>query len=103
MAWLPVAGANQVAAGDFIQIDTGTIFVLICNVDGELFAIEDQCTHDGSSMVGGCIEGDEIICPWHGARFCLRDGAAKAPPAYEAVKTFPVRINDNNIEIDVPT
>lgn len=103
MTWLPVAGATQVAPGDFIQVDTGTFYILVCNIDGELLAIEDQCTHDGSSMAGGCLEGDQIICPRHGARFCLRSGAAMSPPAYDAVQTFPVRINGNNIEVDLPT
>lgn len=101
MAWIPVTGADQVPPGEFVQADTGTEFVLICNVAGELFAIEDQCTHDGSSMAGGCLEGDQIICPRHGARFCLRNGEALSPPAYEAVKTFPVRIHNNNIEVEV--
>ena len=102
MTWLPVAGANQIAPGDFIQVDTGNAFILVCNVNGELLAIEDQCTHDGSSMAGGCMEGDQIICPRHGARFCLRSGAALTPPAYDAVQTFPVRIHDGNIEVEVP-
>lgn len=102
MAWLPVAGASQVAPGDFIQVDTGTFYVLVCNIAGELLAIEDQCTHDGSTLAGGCLDGEQIICPRHGARFCLRSGAALTPPAYEAVQTFPARINGHNIEIDVP-
>ncbi len=102
MAWLTVAGANEIQPGDFIQVDTGTLYILICNVNGQLYAIEDQCTHDGSSMATGCLEGDQIICPRHGARFCLRSGAALTPPAYDAVQTFPVRINANQIEVDVP-
>lgn len=102
MTWLPVAGTAQLTPGDFIQVDTGTFFVLVCNVKGELFAIEDQCTHDGSSMAGGCMEGEQMVCPRHGARFSLRTGEALTPPAYEAVQTFPVRINGLNIEIDVP-
>jgi 3-phenylpropionate/trans-cinnamate dioxygenase ferredoxin component len=102
MAWLPVAGAAQLTPGDFIQVDTGNAFVLVCNVNGELLAIEDQCTHDGSSMADGLIDGDQMICPRHGARFCLRTGEAMSPPAYEAVRTFPARINGLNIEVDVP-
>lgn len=102
MAWLTVAGTNEIQAGDFIQVDTGTLYILICNVNGQLYAIEDQCTHDGSSMATGCLEGDQIICPRHGARFCLRSGAALTPPAYDAVQTFPVRINANQIEVDLP-
>jgi 3-phenylpropionate/trans-cinnamate dioxygenase ferredoxin subunit len=103
MTWLSVAAVNQIQPGSFLQVDTGTLFILVCNVNGELFAIEDQCTHDGSSMATGCLEGDQIICPRHGARFCLRNGAALTPPAYDAVQTFPVRINANQIEVDVPT
>ncbi len=102
MAWLSVAVADQIQPGDFIQVDTGNLYLLVCNVKGELFAIEDQCTHDGSSMVTGCIEGDQIICPRHGARFCLRSGAALTPPAYDAVQTFPVRLYDNQIQVDIP-
>lgn len=102
MAWLTVAGANEIQPGDFIQVDTGTLYILVCNVKGQLYAIEDQCTHDGSSMATGCLEGDQIICPRHGARFCLRSGAALTPPAYDAVQTFPVRINANQIEVDLP-
>lgn len=102
MAWLPVANAEQIKPGDFIQVDTGTLFLLVCNVNGELLAIEDQCTHDGSSMATGCLEGDQIVCPRHGARFCLRSGEALTPPAYDAVQTFPVRINNKQVEVDIP-
>ena len=102
MAWLPVANADQIKPGDFIQVDTGTLFLLVCNVNGELLAIEDQCTHDGSSMATGCLEGDQIVCPRHGARFCLRSGEALTPPAYDAVQTFPVRINNKQVEVDIP-
>ena len=102
MTWLAVADAHAVQPGNFIQVDTGTLFLLICNVNGELYAIEDQCTHDGSSMAAGCLEGDQIVCPRHGARFCLRSGAALTPPAYDPVQTFPVRIHANNIEVDIP-
>lgn len=102
MAWLPVAGAAQLTPGDFIQVDTGDLFLLICNVNGELFAIEDRCSHDDSSMAAGGMDGDQLICPRHGARFCVRTGAALTPPAYESVQTFPVRIHGPNIEVDVP-
>lgn len=102
MAWLPVAGATQVAPGDYIQVDAGAQFVLVCNVNGELFAVEDRCTHDDSSLAGGYLAGDNIVCPRHGATFCVRSGAVTAPPAYEPIQTFPVRINGLNIEVDIP-
>ncbi len=65
---------------------------------GERFyAIEDVCTHDGAELLGGEVEGTEIICPRHGARFCLRTGQALTPPAYEAVQVFETRIDAEHL------
>ena len=63
-------------------------FVAVFNIDGEFFAIDDLCTHDGGGLAGGEVEGDVVICPRHGARFCLRTGEALTPPAYEPVRTY---------------
>ncbi len=56
------------------------------------YAIENICPHDGGILTGGTVEGDVVICPRHGARFCIRTGKVLAPPAYEDVVVFPVRI-----------
>jgi 3-phenylpropionate/trans-cinnamate dioxygenase ferredoxin component len=101
MSWLPVAGVNDIKPGDYQQVDAGFMYVLICNVNGEYFAVEDRCTHDDASLAGGCLAGDNIVCPRHGATFCVRDGAVTAPPAYEPLQTFPVRVNGNNIEVEI--
>ena len=63
----------------------------------EYFAIEDVCTHDGAELTGGSVEGTEIICPRHGARFCLRTGQALSPPAYEPVRVFETKISDGRL------
>ena len=62
-----------------------------------IFAIEDVCTHDGAELTGGTIEGAEIICPRHGARFCLRTGEALTPPAYEPVRVFETKIEGGRL------
>ena len=64
------------------------------NLDGDFYAIEDICTHDGGELTGGIIEGHEIECPRHGARFDIRTGAVLCPPAYEPTAKFPVRVED---------
>jgi 3-phenylpropionate/trans-cinnamate dioxygenase ferredoxin subunit len=66
--------------------------VAIARSGGRYFAVEDVCTHDGAELVGGAIEGTEIMCPRHGARFCLLTGAALSPPAYEPVRVFATKI-----------
>ena len=57
----------------------------------QYYAIADVCTHDAGQLTGGTVEGDMIVCPRHGARFCIRTGAALSAPAYEPTDTFPVR------------
>jgi len=101
MSWQFVANTQEIPKGSFIQVDTGALYLLICNVDNEFFAIEDRCTHDNISMVGGCLQGDQIECPHHGATFCVKNGAVMSPPAYSSVETFPVRVIGDRIEVEI--
>lgn len=71
--------------------------IAIARTEGQFFAIEDICTHDGAELAGGEIEGTEIICPRHGARFCLRTGQALTPPAYEPVQVFETKIEADRL------
>ena len=98
-SWIDVALASAVAPGGYEVVDTkeGTRLKKI----GKFFAIEDVCTHDGEELTGGPIEDAEIVCPRHGARFCLRTGAALTAPAYEPVRTFPVRVQNGMIQVSV--
>jgi 3-phenylpropionate/trans-cinnamate dioxygenase ferredoxin subunit len=88
-----------IAAGDYASVEVDGRFVAVFNVDGEFLAIEDVCTHDGGGLSGGAVEGDQVICPRHGARFCLRDGRALTPPAYEPVRTYPTRVREGRVEV----
>ena len=99
--WIDVAAAGDIAPGDYEIAETDEHVVAVFNVDGELYAIEDVCTHDGEELTGGPVEGDQIICHRHGARFCLRSGKALTAPAYEDLPTYPVRIRDGRIQVAV--
>jgi 3-phenylpropionate/trans-cinnamate dioxygenase ferredoxin subunit len=99
MAWHKVAPAASIPPGDYAQIEIDTVLVAVFNVDGTFYAIDDICTHDGGELAGGAVEGDQVICPRHGARFCLRTGAALTPPAYEPVRTYETRIVDGIVEV----
>ncbi|MDE0713704.1 MAG: non-heme iron oxygenase ferredoxin subunit, partial [Gammaproteobacteria bacterium] len=76
----------------------GAVMVLV-NLDGEFYAIEDICTHDGSDISSGCVVDGSIECPRHGARFDIRTGEVTAPPAYEPVDVFPVRVQDGVVQV----
>lgn len=97
--WQDVAPADEFESGDFRVTDFDDIEVAIIRVDDSFFAIEDVCTHDGGELTGGTIEGDQIECPRHGARFCIRTGAVLAPPAYEDIDTFPCRVEDGMVQV----
>jgi 3-phenylpropionate/trans-cinnamate dioxygenase ferredoxin subunit len=97
--WLDVAAVEDLPPGAYEIVETDDLILAVFNLDGEFFAIEDICTHDGEELTGGPVDGDQIICPRHGARFCLRTGKALTPPAYEDLPTFPVRVRDGRVEV----
>jgi 3-phenylpropionate/trans-cinnamate dioxygenase ferredoxin subunit len=98
MSWIDAGPAN-LGDGETRSLALGRRMVAIARSGEEYFAIEDVCTHDGAELTGGEIEGAEIICPRHGARFCLRTGEALTPPAYEPVRVFATRIDDGRLWI----
>jgi 3-phenylpropionate/trans-cinnamate dioxygenase ferredoxin subunit len=97
--WVKVAGDGELAPGEWRVVDVDGTQIVVFNLDGEYYAIEDVCTHDGGQLTGGRILGDEIECPRHGARFCIRNGEALSAPAYEPTSTFPVRVEGGEIQV----
>ena len=97
--WIDVCAASTLADNENIVVEVDGTDVAIFKIDGQFFAIEDVCTHDGAEIASGELEGDEIICPRHGARFCVKTGAVKSAPAYEDVDTFPVRVEEGQLQI----
>jgi nitrite reductase/ring-hydroxylating ferredoxin subunit len=71
--------------------------VALYNVDGEIFATEDTCTHGQSSLCDGYLDGDVIECAWHMAKFSVRTGKALSLPAVKALRSYPVRIVDGKV------
>lgn len=100
--WIDIAPEGSLVPGEPLQIDQNGQTIVIYLVADEIFAIEDMCSHDRSPISDGCIEGTEIICPRHGARFCLRTGQALTAPAYEDIESFPVRIEAGRLWLGLP-
>ena len=97
--WVTVAKVGELAPGSHRVVDVDGASVAVFNVGGEYYAIEDVCTHDGGQLTGGVVEGDQVVCPRHGARFCIRTGEVMAPPAYEPVAKFPVRVENGEVQV----
>lgn len=97
--WIDAGAAADLADGQSKTIVTDDRMIAVVHSAGRFFAIEDVCTHDGAELAGGPIEGTEIVCPRHGARFCLLTGAALTPPAYEPVRVFETRLESGRLWI----
>jgi len=97
--WVDVASAAELTPGTHRVVDVEGSQVAVFNLEGTYYAIEDVCTHDGGQLTGGTVEGDVIVCPRHGARFCIRTGDVLAPPAYENIHTFPVRVHAGRVQV----
>lgn len=99
--YYPVCSLEELPSGERLFITFGDFPIVIFNIDGDFFAIEDICTHDDGPLGEGEIDNHEIICPRHGARFDLRTGEVLALPAVKGVHTFPIRVNQGVVEIGV--
>lgn len=97
--WVTVCAANALADKEHIVADIDGTDVAVFHINGEYYAIEDACTHDGTEIASGQLDGSDIVCPRHGARFCVKTGAVKSAPAYEDIACFPVRIEDGKIQV----
>jgi len=101
-SWLDVANMDELPPGSHRVVDMDGVAVAVFNLGGEYFAIKDECTHDGGVLSNGELEGEVIVCPRHGARFSVKTGAVLGPPAYEDLRTFPVRISDGKVQVMSP-
>jgi 3-phenylpropionate/trans-cinnamate dioxygenase ferredoxin subunit len=103
LEYIPVGSVEELKAGGrlFIEIDEKSIVIL--NVAGQYYAIADVCSHDDGPVGEGDLEGYEIICPRHGARFDIRTGNVLALPAFVDIPAYPVRLAGDQIEIGIPS
>jgi 3-phenylpropionate/trans-cinnamate dioxygenase ferredoxin subunit len=84
-------------------VHAGQVTVGVFNIDGELYALEDRCSHDDGPLVEGDWEPEEYvaICPRHGSRFDIRSGRPLTLPATQPVATYEVRVVDGVVTVNV--
>ena len=102
MAFVKVGTKSDVTPGEVRQFEVNGTRIVVANIDGErICALADLCTHDNGPLGEGTLADGLIECPRHGARFDACSGAVKALPAVRPVKTYPVRVEENDILVDV--
>jgi len=102
LEFIPVGSVDELPEGGrlFVEIDQQPIVIL--RINNQYYAIADVCSQDDGPVGEGAIEGFEIICPRHGARFDMRTGKVLALPAFVDIPAYPVRVVDDQIEIGLP-
>lgn len=102
MALTTLASLDELPEGGQLRVELDDLTLLLCHLDGTVYAIDYFCTHDELGLEGGDLNEGCITCPYHGAEFRLSDGAVLAPPAFEPIATYPVTITDRLIQVDLP-
>ena len=96
--WIRVGRLDDLSPGQVRTLDAEDQPVAVCRAtDGQVYAVEDVCTHDDGPLGEGQLDGFQIECPWHGARFDIRTGQVLCMPAVVDIRTFPVRVEDGEI------
>ena len=100
--FIGIASIDEIPSGGrlFVEIDAQTIVVF--NLAGQYFAIADVCSHDDGPLGDGNLDGFQIICPRHGARFDVRTGKVLSLPAIVDIPAYPVRITAGEIQVGLP-
>ncbi|HTX05927.1 MAG TPA: Rieske 2Fe-2S domain-containing protein [Steroidobacteraceae bacterium] len=102
MAWIDVGSATKLSEAIPLSVEVDGLAFVVVRCGHELYAVEDRCTHDGESFAGAEVDACELICPRHGARFCLRTGEALTPPAYEPLRTCAAREENGRLLLERP-
>jgi len=101
MAFQKVARVDEIPQGRLKSVRVGDEEVALCTVDGDIYAIANVCTHDGGPLEEGCLLGDQVECPRHGARFDVRTGAVRTLPAVIGIPVFAVKVVGEDVLVDV--
>jgi len=99
--WVKAADRSALSDGEVIGVIVAGREIALYEMDGEVYATDDICTHAYAKLSDGWMEKGEIECPLHAGRFDIRTGKATAPPCIDDVKTYPVRIDGNAIQVQL--
>jgi len=99
--WVRAARAADCAVGRLTAANAGGAAIVLANVDGRICALEDRCSHEEYPLSDGELDGGDVVCAYHGARFDACSGARKALPAVLPVRSYPIEVRDGDIYVDV--
>jgi len=101
MPFTRAALVGDLPSGQSKQVTVNGVALALCNVNGVFHAITAACPHRGAPLGEGTLTGQELECPWHAARFDVTTGAHLCPPARSDVTVYPVRIDGEEVQVEV--
>ena len=96
VALMPMAALGE---GEHVAVQVDGIPILVCQVEGQFYALRNQCSHAQQPLSSGRLRGFEITCPLHGARFDVRSGSCNGGPAPQPIQTFPVTLEGGKVNV----
>jgi nitrite reductase/ring-hydroxylating ferredoxin subunit len=99
--FVQIAKKSEVPENGVIGVQVGGKSIALINLNGEIYALDDSCPHEGAPLSDGQIVGDEIECPWHSSHFDIRSGQVTMDPAETGVATYKVRLVGDAVEVEI--
>lgn len=96
-----VAQASELSPGTGKVVEADGHSIALFNVEGTFYAIDNTCTHRGGPLGTGKLNGESVICPWHGANFNVKTGAVTRPPARTGVRSFVVKVEAGDVLVEL--
>jgi 3-phenylpropionate/trans-cinnamate dioxygenase ferredoxin subunit len=97
--WVTVAATAEITPGERMVVEIGRDWVVVFNVDGKYYAIEDRCSHEDFPLSEGVLDDCVIECPQHNATFDIRTGEPLSAPAVSPVRRYPVRVEEGMVQV----
>lgn len=98
--FVKVAKVDDIPSGEALQVEVGGKPCAVVRVDGDVYCVDDICTHEHAHLSEGFVEGHEIECPLHGSIFDVRTGEVKSLPATENLKTYNVKLENGEVLVE---
>lgn len=92
---------DELGLGQREVFDVGNRSVLLMNIDGEFYAVENMCSHAEYELADGELDGCSLHCPQHGAAFDVRTGEALSAPAVQPIRIYPTRLDGDDVQVEV--
>lgn len=96
-----ICSTDELPPGEMLRFEGPDQPILVCNVDGEFFATQDTCSHGDWPLSDGYLEDGTVECALHWAKFCVRTGTVKALPACKPLRTYPVKLDGEDVLVDL--